>query len=337
MEHNMTAKQPDPAEQHSRSLKDYLGIAARGFCMGAADIVPGVSGGTMAFITGIYQELVDAIRSVDLALAMMLLRLKLRDALEKFPWRFMCSLLAGILLAIALFSHFLKHHLDANPGKVLAFFFGLVGASIVTVARRGKPWNRARISIMAISALAAYFLVGLVPAKTPDELWFVFICGVIAFCALILPGISGSFMLLVLGKYGYVLDRVNGLKESLRAFDLSGVFSNSVPLFVLTVGGAVGLVGFCRVLSWLLKNHYLPTVAGLTGLMIGSLRKVWPWKIDYFGGGERNVWPPQVDGDFWANIGLILAGLAAVLIIEWLARAKGEGEGDGAEGQDDRC
>jgi len=290
--------------------------------MGAADIVPGVSGGTMAFITGIYQELVAAIRSVDLALVKMVVRLKLRDALAKFPWRFMCSLVAGILVAIALLSHFLKHHLDTNPDKVLAFFFGLVGASIVTVARRGKPWNPARGGVALLSAIAAYFLVGLVPAETPGDLWFVFICGTIAFCALILPGISGSFMLLVLGKYVYVLDRVNGLKESLRPFDFSGVLSNSVPLAVLTVGGAVGLIGFSRVLSWLLKNHYLPTVAGLTGLMIGSLRKVWPWKLDYFGEGERNLWPSQIDGDFWANIGLALAGLTAVLIIEWAARAK---------------
>ena len=311
-----------PGNEQQRNFADYLGLAARGFCMGAADIVPGVSGGTMAFITGIYQELIDAIRSVDLVLVRLLLKLKFSEALERFPWKFVAWLLGGILTAIFLLSHFLKEQLQSNPDKVLAFFFGLVVASVVTVARRGMPWNPARLALAVAAAVAAFLLVGLMPAETPDHQWFVFLCGAIAFCALILPGISGSFMLLLLGKYSYVLDCVNGLKEGLRAGDVTQSFHSALPLVVLSAGGAVGLIAFSRLLGWLLREHYSATVAALTGLMVGSLRKIWPWKVNYFIEGERNVLPADTGSGFWIIIGLMLLGLLLVLAIEWAARLK---------------
>jgi len=312
-------------KSEDRSLKDYVVISAKGFCMGAADIVPGVSGGTMAFILGIYQELIDAVRSIDTQLIKSVLKFRVKEVLEKFPWRFVGALLSGLFFAVLLLSHFLKHQLDANPGKVLGFFFGLVLASIVTVARRGKPWNPARIGLAAVAAAVAYLIVGLVPVETPDAYWFVFLCGVIAFCALILPGISGSFMLLLMGKYQYILGNVNGLKSALKAMDVSAVIHHALPLTVLALGGIVGLMSICRLLGWLMKEHYLPTLAVLTGLMIGSLRKVWPWKNDFFKSTEMNILPEQFDGDFAKTIGLILAGLAIVLVIEWLARKTEDG------------
>ena len=290
--------------------------------MGAADIVPGVSGGTMAFILGIYQELIDAVRSIDTQLIKSVLKFRVTEVLEKFPWRFVVALLSGLFFAVLLLSHFLKHQLDANPGKVLGFFFGLVLASIVTVARRGKPWNPSRIGLAAVAATVAYLLVGLVPVETPDGYWFVFLCGVIAFCALILPGISGSFMLLLLGKYQYILGNVNGLKSALKAADVNALIHHALPLTVLALGGIVGLMSICRLLGWLMKEHYLPTLAVLTGLMIGSLRKVWPWKNDFFKSTEMNILPQQFDGDFGKTVGLIVAGLAIVLVIEFLAREK---------------
>ncbi|MDP7249689.1 MAG: DUF368 domain-containing protein [Planctomycetota bacterium] len=309
-----------------RSLKDYAVITAKGFCMGAADIVPGVSGGTMAFILGIYQELINAVRSVDTQLIKSVLTFRFKEVSERFPWRFVGALLCGLLFAVLLLSHFLKHQLDVNPGKVLGFFFGLVLASIVTVARRGKPWNPGRMGLAAAAAAASYLLVGLVPVETPDALWFVFLCGVIAFCALILPGISGSFMLLLLGKYQFILGNVNDLISAIKAADASAIIHHALPLTVLALGGVIGVMSICRLLSWLLKEHYLPTLAVLTGLMIGSLRKVWPWKTNFFKSSEMNILPKELDGDFGKTVGLILAGLAIVLVIEWLARErKGEG------------
>lgn len=292
--------------------------------MGAADIVPGVSGGTMAFILGIYQELIDAVRSIDTQLIKSFLKFRLKEVLAKFPWQFVGALLSGLFFAVLLLSHFLKHQLDTNPGKVLGFFFGLVLASIVTVARRGKPWNQARVGLAAVAAAVAFLVVGLVPVETPDALWFVFVCGVIAFCALILPGISGSFMLLLLGKYQYILGNVNGLKSALKTADINAVIQHTLPLTVLALGGIVGLMSICRLLGWLMREHYSPTLAVLTGLMIGSLRKVWPWKNDFFKSSEMNILPQEFDGDFGKTVGLILAGLAIVLVIEWLARDREE-------------
>ncbi len=307
-------------QQTSRTLKDYIGLAARGFAMGASDVVPGVSGGTMAFILGIYEELINSIRAMLNPTAIrLLLRFKIKESLDILPWKFLLALGAGILLAIFSLAQFLEWMLINHPVRLWSFFFGLVLASIFTVGKRIKPWGVMTVAATAVGAIAAYIIVGLVPVKTPDTPWFLFLSGAIAICAMILPGISGSFILVLLGKYQYVLSAVNN-----RDF---------VTLFIIAAGAAVGITTFAQFLGWLFKRYHDMTVAILIGLMLGSLRKIWPWKetvafiVDSHGSQlpteQINVWPPAWTGEVTLALILAIVGFAVVFILDyWASRQK---------------
>lgn len=298
-----------------RTARDYAVIGLKGICMGSADVVPGVSGGTMAFITGIYEELILSIRSVDLPALRLLVSLRIGEALSRVRWRFLAALLSGILLAVFSLAKAIAWTLDHHPVLIWAFFFGLVLASVVTVRRRVSRWPFGTVSASLVSAVAAYLLVGLVPVETPDARWFVFLCGVIAICAMILPGISGSFMLVLLGKYQHMLAAVND--------------RDVWTLAVFACGAAVGITSFARVLGWVFRRYHDLTVAALTGLMLGSLRKVWPWKetvstfLNRHGREvpleQVNVLPGAFDGTVVAAIGLAALGFVLVLALERLA------------------
>jgi len=249
--------------QTRRGLRDYFWIAARGYCMGAADVVPGVSGGTMAFILGIYEELLDAIRAVDIRFIRLLLTMRFRQAFIDFPWKFVLSLVVGIFAAILTLARSLSWALEHQPTFVWSFFFGLVLASIFVIRKRIVAWNLALLLITVLAAVGAYLLVGMVPVETPDAPWFLFLSGAIAINAMILPGISGAFILVLLGKYQFMLDAV--------------VQGDFVVLFIVICGALVGLLIFARILRWLLRHYHDYTVAVLIGLIIGALRKVWPW------------------------------------------------------------
>jgi putative membrane protein len=292
-----------------RSFKDYLGLAARGFVMGAADVVPGVSGGTMAFILGIYEELLDSIKMMASPTALkLLLGFNIKEAFNQLPWRFLLALGLGILAAIFSLARFLEWMLQNHPALIWSFFFGLVLASIFTVSKQVKRWGIGSISGVIAGTIGAYILVGLVPVETPNAAWFLFFSGFIAICAMILPGISGSFILVLLGKYEYILGAVNN-----RDF---------VTLFLVALGAVIGLVSFAQVLSWFFKRYHDLTVALLIGFMVGSLRKVWPWKetvqtyIDRHGEViplvENNVLPASFDGA--VILALILAVVAFVIV-----------------------
>ena len=300
----------------ARTLKDYLGLAARGFAMGAADVVPGVSGGTMAFILGIYEELIDSIRVFGMPSTFkLLLSFNLKRILAELPWRFLLAVGAGILIAIFSLAGFLEWMLENRPVLIWSFFLGLVAASIYTVSRRIKGWNPFLLGATLVGAIAAYIFVGLVPVETPDAPWFLFLSGVLAICAMILPGISGSFVLVLLGKYQYVLGAVND--------------RNFLILLYVAAGAAVGIITIAQVLGWLFKRYHDPTVAVLIGLMVGSLRKVWPWKetIQTITGrhGELipveqvNVLPPTLDGEVGLAIALAIIGFVVVFAIEYWA------------------
>ena len=197
------------AHRPKRSLRSYFGIALRGVCMGAADVVPGVSGGTMALITGIYEELILSIRSFDTRSARLLIGLRIRALLDYVRWPFLCALVAGILFAIFSLSRAITYLLENEPVFLWSFFFGLVLASVFTVGRRIPQWNL-RMFLGAVGAtLCAYFLVGLVPVEMPHSPPYIFGSAVVAICAMILPGISGSFVLVLLGQYPYLLNAVN--------------------------------------------------------------------------------------------------------------------------------
>jgi len=232
--------------------------------MGAADVVPGVSGGTIAFITGIYQELIDSIKSVNLKSIKLLLSGKLKEFWQAVNGNFLVSLLAGIGISVLSLAKGLKYLLENHPILVWSFFFGLIVASAVYVAKEIKGWNTGTILSLLAGAVIAYFITIISPAEANTTYPFIFISGAIAICAMILPGISGSFILVLLGMYKFILGSVSDL--------------NLPVIAVFLTGAAVGIISFSNVLSWLLKKYYNLTIAMLAGFMVGSLNKVWPWK-----------------------------------------------------------
>ena len=300
----------------SRDFFDYLILTGKGICMGASDVVPGVSGGTMAFILGIYEELIDAIRSFDLKSLQLLMRFEFQRLLDRISWRFLLAVGFGILTAVFTLARLLSWLLQNSPIYIWSFFFGLILASVVSVSRRIENWRKSTYVGLAGGSIGAYFLVGFVPVSTPDDPWFLFLCGAIAICAMILPGISGSFILVLLGKYEYVLQAVNQ-----RDF---------VVLLLVAGGACIGILAFSRILGWLLRNYHDLMVAVLTGLMLGSLRKVWPWKetlvsmVDPHGQlvpvVQSNVLPSQWSGELAAAFFLMVVGLVVVLFLDRLGQ-----------------
>lgn len=298
-----------PKHASSRSFKDYLLISARGFCMGAADVVPGVSGGTMAFILGIYDELIGAIHSINATFIRHVLGLRLREALAHVPWQFLLALLSGIMMAIFLLARPLKHALETHPSLVFAFFFGLVLASVLVVRKRVARWTPTRIGLLVAAALGAFVLVGLAPTETPNNPLVLFLSGMVAICAMILPGISGSFILVLLGKYEQVIGAVAQL--------------DIVTLAIFAAGCIVGLLSFVRVLRRLLCGYHDATIAVLTGFMLGSLRRVWPWQ-DFTADGTLSLtWPAAINGEVILAAALVVIGVGLVLVLERLAEQRG--------------
>jgi putative membrane protein len=286
--------------------------------MGAADVVPGVSGGTMAFILGIYEELIDSIRSFDLDFFRLLLSLRPRDALDHVSWQFLLAVGTGILTAVFTFARVLSWLLQNRPVLIWSFFFGLIVASVFTVSRYIKTWSPSIFIWIGLGTISAYFLVGMIPISTPDTPWFLFMSGAIAICAMILPGISGAFVLVLLGKYSYVLRAVNQ--------------HDFFTLFLVATGAIAGLMSFVRLLKWLFDRHHDLTVAILTGLMLGSLRKVWPWKktLQTITGphghsivtAQTNILPHCWDKEVTTGLCLATLGLLIVLSLDFWAYKK---------------
>ena len=299
----------------TRPFFGYVVLAAKGFCMGASDVVPGVSGGTMAFILGIYEELINAIKSFDLKGLRLLVTLKVRSFIDHISWQFLLAVGLGILTAIFTLAKALAWLLQNTPVLIWSFFLGLILASVVTVSRRIKQWQFLTWVCLFGGLIGIYFLVGLVPGTTPNDLWFLFLSGAVAICAMILPGISGSFILVLMGKYQYVLEAVNQ-----RDFFV---------LFVVAAGACVGIVAFSRLLGWLLNKYHDLMVAFLTGLMLGSLRKVWPWKetleslTDIHGKTvpivQTNIVPAQWSGEVLFALCLMVAGFLVVFVLDRMA------------------
>lgn len=303
----------------TRTIKDYIVLAAKGFCMGAADVVPGVSGGTMAFILGIYEELINSIKNlVDPEIFRHLFRFQLKELFTVVPWQFLASVGFGILLAIFSLAQFLEAALINYPALLWSFFFGLVLASIITVTKRIKKWSVTTIVAVVVGTIIAYIIVGLVPAETPNAPWFLFLSGFIAICAMILPGISGSFILVLMGKYQYILSAVNN-----RDF---------ATLMLVAAGAGIGLITFAQILSWLFKRYHDITVALLIGLMIGSLRKIWPWKetletiVDRHGElvplVQVNVLPEALTGQVMLALVLAIVGFVLVFVLDYWASSQ---------------
>ncbi|GAB4447977.1 MAG: DUF368 domain-containing protein [Anaerolineales bacterium] len=300
-----------------RSLTDYFWIGARGFAMGAADVVPGVSGGTMAFILGIYDELIEAIHAVNGEFVRRLLTFQWRAAFDGFPWKFLVSLALGILTAILALANILHWALENHPVYIWAFFFGLILSSILAVRRRVRRWSAFNVIAAATAAAGAFVLVGLSPSETPHTPLLLFLSGAVAICAMILPGISGAFILVLLGKYSYVLSAV-------KHFDI-------LTIALVGLGAVTGLLAFVRLLRWMLHRNHDLVVAILTGFMVGSLRKVWPWKtLEPLGDGfirEVNFIPAVFDAETGAALILMAAGIVLVLVVEHFANRPAAAQG----------
>ncbi|HKK39501.1 MAG TPA: DUF368 domain-containing protein [Cryomorphaceae bacterium] len=253
-----------------RSPKQYTFLILKGMGMGAADVVPGVSGGTIAFITGIYEELIDTINRVNLITLQILFKQGIKPFWRAVNGNFLVGLLAGIFISIVTLAKLITYLLETHPIAIWSFFFGLVFASIPLVAKAVKNWSGSRYFGFAAGAIIAYLITDLPPVEDPGASWYLFISGMIAICAMILPGISGSFILLLLGSYSTVLQAVND-----RDILSIGIFGG---------GCIVGILAFSRFLKWMFSRYHDVTIAILSGFLLGSLNKIWPWKntLEYF-------------------------------------------------------
>ena len=312
-----TWKEAFMASPGPRSKRAAMLLTLKGLCMGAADTVPGVSGGTVALITGIYEQLLAAIKSFDVKAAVRILSFDLKGAIAELHVRFLFSLLLGIGIAIFSLARLMKYLLQYQPVPTWSLFFGLIAASIWAVGRKVERWGPATGGMFGIGTVFAFFLVGMMPATTPETLWFIFLSGMLAICAMILPGISGAFVLLILGKYDFILSAVENpfLPRHL------------VILAVFMTCCAIGLAGFSRVLKYLLERFRPGTLAFLTGLMLGSMRKIWPWKeaaITELIHGKAVVLKesnmlPEIGPDLVLPIVLMITGFVAVVLLERLS------------------
>lgn len=302
-----------------RSIKDYLTITLKGMAMGAADVVPGVSGGTIAFITGIYQELISTISGVNLSLIPVWKEDGFKAMWQKLNGGFIIALLTGILISILTLMRIVNYLLEDHPIHIWSFFFGLILASVWYVGKQIPKWDFKLVIGILIGAGIAFYIVSLPPMVGTRGDWFLFLAGAIAICAMILPGISGAFILVLLGAY-------KPITEAAEAFDFK-------TLGIVAVGAVAGLLSFSRILKWLFEHYNNITLAVLTGFIAGSLNKIWPWKKTLetaeFGDKsviirETSVLPWNFEGEpyLFQGVILMLSGFILILLLERIAVKK---------------
>jgi putative membrane protein len=292
-------------------LKAYLKIIAKGFGMGAADVVPGVSGGTMALIFGIYPQLINAIKSFDTDWIKGIVNFDLEVILHRPHFMFLVPLLMGIFAAVLFFTRVvpLPVLILTHPEIIYGFFFGLILGSALVLMKATESWSLKELRFVIAGIAIGYLIFNMVPVETPDASWFIFLSGVVAISAMILPGISGSFILLMLKKYAYIFNAIGHLN-----------FTIIIPFII---GMITGLVLFSRVLSWLLKIWYRETLSTIIGLLIASLWVIWPFQeriYEMVRGKERLIksnpyFPEQLNTDVNTSIAMVIVGLLLVLII----------------------
>ena len=284
--------------------------------MGAADVVPGVSGGTIAFIVGIYEELINSIKSINTENLRLLFRGQFSSFWEGINANFLLSIVLGIGISIFSLAKIITYLLVNQPILVWAFFFGLVLASTWFVAKEIKQWQVKTAVSFVIGAVLAYYITVATPAETPTHPLFIFLCGAIAICAMILPGISGSFILVLLGKYFYIMEAVKSFRITV--------------MLPFMAGAVIGITTFSRVLSFALRRFHDATIALLSGFMLGSLNKVWPWKetLETYT-DSHGVVKPLVEQNIAPNtqvieaVGLMILGFTLVYALEKLSTRKG--------------
>ena len=297
-----------------RNFVDYFILVFKGMAMGAADVVPGVSGGTIAFISGIYEELIATLNSINLNSLKTLKLQGVSATWKKINGNFLLALFVGILLSILTLSRLVAWLLLEEPVLLWAFFFGLVLASIIFVLKKINQWNSAVFLGLILGGVFAYQLTQLNALGNSDSNWYLFLSGAIAICAMILPGISGAFILVILGSYANVLQALND--------------KDIAKITIFMTGALIGILSFSRLLKWLFKRFKNMTLAVLTGFMIGALSKIWPWKKTLsfrensegisFPLKEQCIAPFSFDGDpqILSAIGLMLFGFLMIFFLE---------------------
>ena len=304
-----------------RSLKEYVVISLKGMAMGAADVVPGVSGGTIAFISGIYEELLNSISSFNFSLINVFKNEGFKSVWIKVNGNFLVSLFVGILISVLSLAKLIESMLENQPIVIWSFFFGLVLASIIYIGKQITKWTKVSFLCLILGAILAFYITTLNPMVSANSSpWFLFLAGMIAICAMILPGISGSFILVLLGAYKPVLNALNT--------------KDFVSIIIFLVGAILGLLSFSRILKWLFSTYKNYTLATLTGFIIGSLNKIWPWKetISWRTNSKgievpfntASVSPFSFEGDnqLLISIFLMLIGFGLIILLEKLAIKK---------------
>jgi len=251
-----------------KQISKYTNLALKGFAMGAANVIPGVSGGTIALITGIFERLINSIKSFDVTAAKLLLAGRIKDFLKYIDFYFLAAVFFGVLASVVSIAKLLEYLFLHYPVYVWAFFFGLILASIYFVGKSVQKWNLSVIIAFLIGTAAALYISMLNPATENDSFFYLIICGVVAICSMILPGLSGSFILILMGNYKLVMVSVNNLDVEIL-----------LPVIIGAVGGAVA---FSHILSWIYKKYQDQTISILTGFILGSLGILWPWQKEVF-------------------------------------------------------
>lgn len=246
-------------------------IGIKGACMGAADVIPGVSGGTIAFIMGIYDEFVASVASINSQAVRLLFSGRFKEFWKHINGTFLLSLFIGIGISVIALAGLMQHLLTHHPIQTWAFFFGLIVASSLFILRGISGWKWSDGCLLVAGVILGVIICTLSPTQTPNGLWFIFLSGAIAICAMILPGISGSFILLILGKYQYIMGVITGLVSGIN------IGQNLLIITVFLAGAATGILAFSKFLHWLLGRFNKQTLIVLAGFIIGSLVKVWPW------------------------------------------------------------
>lgn len=305
-----------------RRFIDYFTISLKGMAMGAADVVPGVSGGTIAFISGIYEELISSLNNINFSLFKTLKKEGIKSAWNQLNGNFLLALFIGIGVSVVSLAKGLKWILEHHPILIWAFFFGLVLASVFFVGKQIKKWNILNIASLIIAAFIAYYITSIPSINTTNTTsWFLFLAGALAICAMILPGISGAFILVLLGAYKTILEAVDSL-------DIKTIAT-------VGCGAVIGLLSFSKLLKWLFEKYHNLTLSILTGFIIGSLNKIWPWKnvLSYRTNSkgievpflEESISPFNYSGDNQLIVAITLSilGFLTIFILEKLGSKKG--------------
>jgi putative membrane protein len=311
-------------KKETESRKDWILLFLKGFAMGAANVIPGVSGGTVAFITGIYERLINALKSFDTEAIKLFFKGQFKALLKHVDFGFLLTLGLGIIVSVFTLAKVLDIGFKQYPIYVSALFFGLILASIPSVGRMVKQWSSGAIISLVIGLVIALSMTFAPAASESTNLIYLMLCGVVAMCSMIVPGVSGSFVLLLMGNYQLIMiDTVNSLRQ--------GNFDTALPILVpVAIGAVLGLIVLSRFLSWLFKRHHDNAVAMITGFVAGSLAIIWPWKVPgevIMKNGEEKILSyvnqlPAVDSQFLVALAIMVIGAGLLIIVEKMGHSE---------------